>query len=691
MIRLSVRMLVACLALWMSACGGGGGSSTPGTISVPDVVGQTQAAASSAITGADLVVGTVTTESSNTVASGIVISQSPAGSTAVASGSAVNLIVSSGPAGATVPNVVGLTQAAANSAITGADLVVGTVTTESSNTVPSGTVISQSPAGGTAVASGSAVNLIVSSGPAGATVPNVVGKTQAAATTAITGADLVVGTVTTESSNTVPSGTVISQSPAGGTAVASGSAVNLIVSSGPAGVTVPNVVGKTQAAATTAITGAGLVVGTVTTASSSTVASGSVISQSPAGGSAAASGSAVNLVVSTGPATAAVETILYSFGASAFDGQGPQAGLVQGPNGNYYGTTSSGGEWDEGTVFNVTPAGAYTLMYSFTDGANPPPLDGAFPTAALILAANGNFYGTTFSGPDQGTSVNDGTVFEITPAGAETLLYSFGASATDGQNPTSRLIQGTDGNFYGTTELGGTHCNSSGIACGTFFKVTPAGVETVLYNFGATSTDANTPEAGLILGANGNFYGTTILGGAHGDGTVFMITPAGVETVLYSFGASITDGIEPKANLILGTDGNFYGTTSTGGAHVSAENIGGTVFKITPAGLYSVLYSFGASSTDAVEPVAGLIQGADGNFYGTTASGGANGQTALNSGTVFMLTPAGVETVLHSFGVSSTDGSEPEGSLIQDAAGNLYGTTFMGGANGDGTVFKITL
>jgi uncharacterized repeat protein (TIGR03803 family) len=462
-------------------------------------------------------------------------------------------------------------------------------------------------------------------------------------------------------------------------------------SSTPGTISVPDVAGQTQAAATTAITGADLVVGMVTMESSNTVPSGTVISQSPAGGTAVANGSAVNLIVSSGPATAAVETILYSFGASAFDGQGPQAGLVQGPNGNYYGTTSSGGEWDEGTVFNVTPAGVYTLMYSFTDGNNTG-LDGAFPTAALILGANGNLYGTTFFGPDYLTaSANAGSVFEITPAGAETLLYSFGASATDGQNPTSRLIQGTDGNFYGTTELGGTHCNSSGIACGTFFKVTPAGVETVLYNFGATSTDANTPEAALILGANGNLYGTTILGGAHGAGTVFMITPAGVETVLYSFGASATDGIEPKASLILGTDGNFYGTTSTGGAHVSAENIGGTVFKLTPAGVYSVLYSFGASSTDAVEPVAGLIQGADGNFYGTTASGGANGQTALNSGTVFMLTPAGVETVLHSFGVSSTDGSEPEGSLIQDADGNLYGTTFMGGANGDGTVFKITL
>src|ERR1700722_2848593 len=188
-------------------------------------------------------------------------------------------------------------------------------------------------------------------------VPDVVGQTQSAATTAITGAALAVGTVTTESSNTVASGTVISQSPAGGTAVASGSAVNLIVSSGPAGATVPNVVGKTQAAATSAMNGGGLVLGTATTESSNTVPSGTVISQSPAGGTAVASGSAVNLIVSSGPATAVVETVVYSFGASNTDGQGPQAGLIRGADGNFYGTCSTGGVWDEGTVFKVTPAG----------------------------------------------------------------------------------------------------------------------------------------------------------------------------------------------------------------------------------------------------------------------------------------------------------------------------------------------
>ena len=198
----------------------------------------------------------------------------------------------------TVPNVVGDTQAVATSTITSAGLSVGTVTTQSSNTVPSGSVISQSPVGGTSVAPGSAVNLVISSGAANVTVPNVVGDTQAVAASTITGAGLIVGAVTTQSSSTVPSGSVISQSPVGGTSVVPGSAVNLVISSGAANVTVPNVVGDAQALAASTISGAGLVVGNIAYQTSSTVPVGSVISQSPTGGALVLPGSAVNLVIS---------------------------------------------------------------------------------------------------------------------------------------------------------------------------------------------------------------------------------------------------------------------------------------------------------------------------------------------------------------------------------------------------------
>jgi beta-lactam-binding protein with PASTA domain len=284
-------------------------STGPGQVAVPNVVGQMQAAASSAITAAGLTVGTVMMQSSSTVASGVVISESPAAGMMVTSGSAVNLVVSSGPAQVAVPNVVGQTQAAATTAITAAGLTVGTVTMQSSSAVASGSVISESPAAGTIVNSGSAVNLVVSTGIAQVAVPNVVGTTQAAATTAITAAGLTVGTVTMVSSSTVAAGNVISESPAANTMVATGSAVNLVVSTGPAMVAVPNVVGQAQAAATTAITAAALTLGTVTMQSSSTVASGSVISESPAAGTSVLVGAAVNLTVSTGPAQVAVPTV----------------------------------------------------------------------------------------------------------------------------------------------------------------------------------------------------------------------------------------------------------------------------------------------------------------------------------------------------------------------------------------------
>ena len=294
------------------------------SVSVPNVVGLTQSAASTAITGAGLVVGTVTTQSSSTVPAGSVISQNPSSGTSVAPGTAVNLVVSSGPASVSVPNVVGLTQSAASTAITGAGLVVGTVTTQSSSTVPAGSVISQNPTSGTSVAPGTAVNLVVSSGPVSVSVPNVVGLTQSAASTAITGAGLVVGTVTTQSSSTVPAGSVISQNPTSGTSVAPGTAVNLVVSSGPASVSVPNVVGLTQSAASTAITGAGLVVGTVTTQSSSTVPAGSVISQNPTSGTSVAPGTAVNLAVSSGPASSGTPEI---YGQIIAKGKGPSGTL----------------------------------------------------------------------------------------------------------------------------------------------------------------------------------------------------------------------------------------------------------------------------------------------------------------------------------------------------------------------------
>ncbi len=276
-------------------------SSGPTQCTVPNVVGQAQATAQTNITNANLTVGTVTNQSSSTVAAGNVISTSPAASSSVTCGSAVNIVVSTGPALCTVPNVVGQAQATAQTNITNANLTVGTVTNQSSSTVAVGNVISTSPAASTSVTCGSAVNIFVSTGPALCTVPNVVGQAQATAQTNITNANLTVGTVTNQSSSTVAAGNVISTSPAASTSVTCGSAVNIFVSTGPALCTVPNVVGQAQATAQTNITNANLTVGTVTNQSSSTVAAGNVISTSPAASSSVTCGSAVNIFVSTGP------------------------------------------------------------------------------------------------------------------------------------------------------------------------------------------------------------------------------------------------------------------------------------------------------------------------------------------------------------------------------------------------------
>jgi beta-lactam-binding protein with PASTA domain len=259
---------------------------------VPNVEGLTQADATSAITGAKLKVGTITQQTTSTVVTGNVISQDPASGSSVAQGSPVNLVISSGPQMVTVPNVQGLTQAAASAAIARAKLTVGIVTA-------TGKVISQDPASGSSVAQGSPVNLVISLGPQMVTVPNVEGLTQAAATAAVTAANLTVGTITQQTNNTVASGNVVSQDQPSGSSVAQGSPVNLVISSGPEMVAVPNVEGLTQADATTAIMAAKLTLGTVTQQTSKTVATGKVISQDPASGSSVAQGSPVNLVISS--------------------------------------------------------------------------------------------------------------------------------------------------------------------------------------------------------------------------------------------------------------------------------------------------------------------------------------------------------------------------------------------------------
>ena len=302
-------MTTVCLLLVLG-CSSGGNRNQARTVSVPDVIGQTQAAAETSIIAAGLSVGTITDQASDTVPGGDVILQNPVANAVVPAGSSVTLVVSTGPATVAIPDVVGQTEAQATVDITTAGLFVGTVTRQNDNTVPVGNVISQSPASGAMVATGSAVDLVVSLGPAMVATPNVAGLSQAQAIADITTAGLVAGNITQQNDNTVPAGDVISQNPAAGAMVAPGSSVDLVISLGPAMIVTPNVVGLSEAQATLAVTTAGLVVGAVTQQADNTAPAGDVIDQAPAGGTMVTTGSAVDLIVSLGPPTVPVPDVV---------------------------------------------------------------------------------------------------------------------------------------------------------------------------------------------------------------------------------------------------------------------------------------------------------------------------------------------------------------------------------------------
>ena len=364
-------------------------------------------------------------------------------------------------------------------------------------------------------------------------------------------------------------------------------------------------------------------------------------------------------------------TILHNLVTA--DGAFPIGPLTKGANGNFYGVTVHGGTFADGTAFEVTSAGVVTVLHNFGTDAT----DGNGPTAGLLLATDGNFYGTT---PFGGAS-SVGTVFRMTPQGIVTILHQFGVGS-DGASPFGSLIEGSDGNFYGLTDEGGT------ANLGAAYRITPQGVITILHNFGdgTVTNDGTGPSAALIQATDGNFYGTTLSGGANSDGVVFKMTPQGGVTILHSSGDSGTpnDGIGPKANLIQAADGNFYSTTSQGGAGNS-----GTVFKITPQGLITIMHSFldGSVANDGTDPEASLLLGKDGNFYGVTNSGGGSPEEGCD----FQMTPQGVVTILHSFGDGSVipDGGTPDGSLVQGADGNFYGLTQNGGSGNNGVVYQL--
>jgi uncharacterized repeat protein (TIGR03803 family) len=362
---------------------------------------------------------------------------------------------------------------------------------------------------------------------------------------------------------------------------------------------------------------------------------------------------AVALFPTVTGATAQTVKTLYSFKINGISAYPEYVALAQGRDGKFYGTTS-GSTTDYGSVFTSGTEGGFDNLLSM-DGT-----EGVSPYGGLTMGSDGNFYGTTSFG---GTS-NSGVFFRITPAGVYTVLHEFNG-VSDGSVPIGPPIQASDGNFYGSTE-----------GQSTIYEYMPSGSFSTIYQF--TGTTGLNPFDSLTEGNDGNLYGTAHAGGASGCGTIFKISKAGKMLWYYSFPCGV-GGLAPVASLIQASDGNFYGTTDSGGAYGS-----GTIFKMTPKGSVTILYSFGAIALDGSAPDGGLIQGTDGNLYGVTTLGGAG-----KVGTAYKITTAGVYSQLYSF--TRSFGYYPLGRLTQHTDGQFYGTTNEGGADKAGIVYMLNM
>ncbi|MDQ4141976.1 MAG: Ig-like domain-containing protein, partial [Bacteroidota bacterium] len=401
-------------------------------------------------------------------------------------------------------------------------------------------------------------------------------------------------------------------------------------------------------------------------------------------------------------------TVLHNFNGTSRGGW-PSGNLVLGNDNNFYGVTTSAGANQLGTIFKITPTGTFTLLHTFETTT------GGTPVGSLVKGKDGNFYGVTTAGGQNSV----GTIYRITPNGDYKVLHNYGFDEI-GDTPKRSLTLGKDGNLYGTTMNGGDWFN------GTIYKVTPGGTVSALYAFSPTEDGARAsglmqatdgylygmneiggpqgwgviyrilpngknykklvdlagtfggvaPRGGLVQGPDGFFYGMTEWGGEYNYGTIFRLCSDGSYKILRSLD-DVNDGGYPRGDLLLGKDGNFYGLTSHGGA-----NRGGTYFRITPKGDFTVLYSFQNDDT-GYSPWGSLLDGNDGYYYGMTNAGGE-----LLSGVIFRVTPNGDYTVMHSFD-NIKDGSSPRGNLIKAKDGNFYGLTNIGGEYNTGTFFRM--
>jgi len=421
--------------------------------------------------------------------------------------------------------------------------------------------------------------------------------------------------------------------------------------------------------------------------------------------------SAMTLAAATtvGALAAPKETVLYSFKAGTSDGAYPSQDVIRDSQGNIYGMTQEGGALNAGVVYKVAPDGTETVLHSFVGGAN----DGSSPNGAPLLDKHGNLYGATI----YGGAANSGVVFKLAPNGKLTLLHSF-TGKDDGANPQGALLVDAAGNLYGAASLGGESTCSikgfpAGSGCGTLWKLAPDGTFTVLHTFENPDKEGAIPQGSLNADAQGNLYGVTEISGEakqcladtfeNGCGTVFKLTSSGVFSLLHTFTGGSDGGI-PYGGLTADAQGNLYGSTIGGGNDKLCVGTGGddgrgcgTLFKLSPEGTLTTLYTF-TGGADGSSPTSRLIGDCDGNRYGTADFGGdvkakacAQSDGVSGCGAVFKLSASGAFSVLYTFQGSPKDGAGPIFTgVVADSAGNLYGATSSGGADGVGTVYKLT-